>query len=167
MDAVLEILDPQFLDSFYSPFPAFDQRDWWVRQYFSILLIWIAGGWLFYLVFAGLSWYFLFDKSLREHKLFLPKQEWLEIQVAMESIPWMAVPSAFIFLAEVNGYSKLYGDFPLTKEHLLYNFFMIIWFLVFTDMLIYWIHRWLHHPLLYGPIHKLHHKWIISTPFAR
>jgi lathosterol oxidase len=34
------------------------------------------------------------------------------------------------------------------------------------DALIYWIHRWLHHPLLYQPIHKPHHKWIVSTPFA-
>lgn len=39
-------------------------------------------------------------------------------------------------------------------------------FLLFTDFLIYWIHRILHWPIFYGPIHKLHHRWIISTPFA-
>lgn len=33
-------------------------------------------------------------------------------------------------------------------------------------MLIYWIHRFLHSKLLYKPIHKLHHKWIVPTPFA-
>jgi len=32
--------------------------------------------------------------------------------------------------------------------------------------MIYWIHRFLHHPTLYGPIHKLHHKWVVTTPFA-
>ena len=39
-------------------------------------------------------------------------------------------------------------------------------FILFTDMLIYWIHRALHSKLLYKPFHKLHHKWIVPTPFA-
>ncbi|KAF9432705.1 c-5 sterol desaturase [Entomortierella beljakovae] len=39
-------------------------------------------------------------------------------------------------------------------------------FLMFTDFGIYWIHRWLHHPLIYKRIHKPHHKWIVPTPFA-
>ncbi|KAG0243970.1 c-5 sterol desaturase [Actinomortierella wolfii] len=39
-------------------------------------------------------------------------------------------------------------------------------FLFFTDFGIYWIHRFLHHPLVYKRLHKPHHKWIIPTPFA-
>ncbi|KAF9974636.1 c-5 sterol desaturase [Actinomortierella ambigua] len=39
-------------------------------------------------------------------------------------------------------------------------------FLFFTDFGIYWIHRLLHHPLVYKRLHKPHHKWIIPTPFA-
>ncbi|KAF9375504.1 c-5 sterol desaturase [Mortierella sp. AD011] len=42
----------------------------------------------------------------------------------------------------------------------------VVAFLLFTDWGIYWIHRFLHHPLLYKRLHKPHHKWIVPTPFA-
>ena len=39
-------------------------------------------------------------------------------------------------------------------------------FLLFSDTCVYWIHRALHHRLLYAPIHKLlHHKYKETTPF--
>ena len=89
----------------------------------------------------------------------------MEIKVAVTSIPLMALPSAFIFLAEVRGQSFLYDGVDG-----LWGWFMILlsipFYLFFTDTGIYWIHRMLHHPLIYAPVHKLHHKWVISTPFA-
>lgn len=42
----------------------------------------------------------------------------------------------------------------------------IVTFITFTDACIYWIHRFLHHKLIYKYIHKDHHKWKIPTPFA-
>ena len=33
-------------------------------------------------------------------------------------------------------------------------------------MVIYFIHRALHHRLIYKHLHKLHHRWIVPTPFA-
>ncbi|KAF9112112.1 c-5 sterol desaturase [Mortierella sp. AM989] len=47
-----------------------------------------------------------------------------------------------------------------------YVAFSIVAFLMFTDFGIYWIHRWLHHPILYKRLHKPHHKWIIPSPFS-
>ena len=44
--------------------------------------------------------------------------------------------------------------------------FSIVTFILFTDMCIYWIHRGLHHKLIYKYIHKPHHKWKVPTPFA-
>lgn len=41
-----------------------------------------------------------------------------------------------------------------------------ITFLLFTDCLIYWIHRGLHHRLVYKHLHKPHHWWKVPTPFA-
>ena len=38
-------------------------------------------------------------------------------------------------------------------------------FLLFTDFLIYWIHRWLHHRYFYW-LHKLHHHYKETTPFS-
>lgn len=39
-------------------------------------------------------------------------------------------------------------------------------YLLFTDYLIYWIHRIEHIPVIYKHVHKPHHKWVIPTPFA-
>lgn len=39
-------------------------------------------------------------------------------------------------------------------------------FIIFTDSLVYWIHRVLHSKYLYKTLHKTHHKWKIPTPFA-
>jgi len=39
-------------------------------------------------------------------------------------------------------------------------------FILFTDCLIYWIHRGLHYPWAYKRLHKMHHLWKVPTPFA-
>jgi len=167
MDLVIDYLDEVYLDEWYSqnaPAP-FQERDYWVRQFSTIMVLWVIGGWLMYLSCAFASYVLFFDKSLKKHPKYLPNQIAQEIKVAMTSIPIMALPSAFIFLAEVRGYSRLYdsvdayGGIPFILAS-------IPMYLLFTDTGIYWIHRWLHHPILYAPIHKLHHKWIVSTPFA-
>ncbi|KAF6082852.1 sterol-C5-desaturase [Phyllostomus discolor] len=78
----------------------------------------------------------------------------------------MSIPTVSLFLLELRGYSKLYDDiggFPHGWFHLLVS---VLSFLFFTDMLIYWIHRGLHHRLVYKRIHKPHHIWKIPTPFA-
>src|SRR6218665_1680788 len=38
--------------------------------------------------------------------------------------------------------------------------------ILFTDFCIYWIHRWLHHRIFYSRLHKAHHQFKVSTPFA-
>jgi len=168
MDFVLDTLDPLFLDDLYSKyFPAgFENRDFWVRQYITIFWTWWIGGYLAYLSFAAASWYFIFDKNLRKHPLFLKNQERQEITVALYSIPIMAIPSTFIFLGELRGYSMLYDEFNYTPAEIGYVALSVVLYLLFTDALIYWIHRILHWPIFYAPIHKLHHRWVISTPFA-
>ncbi|KAJ8014129.1 hypothetical protein DPEC_G00037050 [Dallia pectoralis] len=42
----------------------------------------------------------------------------------------------------------------------------MISFVLFTDGCIYWIHRILHHRLIYKRFHKIHHVFKIPTPFA-
>jgi len=39
-------------------------------------------------------------------------------------------------------------------------------FVAFSDTCVYWIHRMLHHRLLYAPVHKLHHRYKQTTPFS-
>jgi len=169
MDLILQLLDNYVFDYMYAPFlsffPTLQQRDYIWRQYVSTYLVWCIGGILFYLVFSSLNYVFLYDKSLKKNKLYLQNQIPQEILTALNSIPIMAFPSAAIFLAEVRGYSMLYEGVE-GMSGWIYISVSIIIYLFFTDMCIYWIHRWLHIPILYTYIHKPHHKWIISTPFA-
>lgn len=59
------------------------------------------------------------------------------------------------FVPEVRGYSKLYDN--VEDYGWPYFIFSIALFLFFTDMCIYWIHRWIHHPLIYAKLHKVFH----------
>lgn len=120
---------------------------------------------LTYFLFASLSYALIFDKRTMHHPKFIKNQVWLEIVQANQSMPFMALLTAPLMALEVRGYSKLY-DTTADGPGFWYNLLQVPLFLVFTDFCIYWIHRYLHHPLIYKRLHKPHHKWIMPTPFA-
>lgn len=92
-----------------------------------------------------------------------------EIAMSVRAIllmPGLQIP---VTLAEIHGYARLYGPgekWGWADYGTLYGVVTIVWFLVFTDTLIYWIHRALHHGALYKRLHKPHHLWKSPTPFA-
>jgi len=135
------------------------------RQTLSLYLItWLFGA-LLYFVCATLSYIFIFDKMTVYHPKYLKNQIRLEITQTMVAMPIMAIFTVPFFIAEVRGYSKLY-DTTADGPGLWYNYLQFPIFIGFTDFLIYWIHRGLHHPLVYKSLHKPHHKWIMPTPYA-
>lgn len=89
-----------------------------------------------------------------------------EIKYTMWSIPWMGLPTCFLFLLEVRGYSQLYDAVHDSKYGWWTIAGTVVTFILFTDCLIYWIHRWMHHRLIYKYVHKPHHMWKLPTPFA-
>ena len=119
---------------------------------------------MLYFVFAGASYYFLFDHSSKSHPKFLKNQVWREIKLSSIQVPVNSMLTFPWFWGEVKGYSQLYSS--ISDYGLLYMTFSVILFLFFTDACIYWIHRLLHHPILYSRIHKPHHAWKVPTPFA-
>lgn len=137
-----------------------------MRQSLSRMLTYtrLFGG-VLYFCCSGLSYWLVFDKSTFKHPKFLKNQVKLEIKQALWSLPFMSLLTAPCFWLDVQGYAKLY-DHPDDAPFWLYNFIQFPFFLLFTDMLIYFIHRGLHHPLVYKTLHKAHHKWIMPTPFA-
>ncbi|KAF8859676.1 hypothetical protein BDZ45DRAFT_355076 [Acephala macrosclerotiorum] len=140
-------------------------RDNIYRQAFSLFLItWIAGAFIYFVV-SSLSYVFVFDKTTFQHPKFLKNQIKMEIRQAVGAMPWISVLTVPFFLAEVRGYSKLY-DVLADEPYPYYNYLQFPLFLIFTDFCIYWIHRGLHHPLIYKNLHKPHHKWIMPTPYA-
>ncbi|EPX74168.1 C-5 sterol desaturase Erg32 [Schizosaccharomyces octosporus yFS286] len=144
---------------------AFLDRNNIFRQGISLFLITWVMGTLSYFVSASIAYFFYFDRQeAKRHPKFLKNQELLELKTALSNLPGMAVLTFPWFLAELRGYSYAYDD-PAEYGYF-YLGFSVILFLLFSDFLIYWIHRGLHHPWFYAPLHKLHHKWIIPTPFS-
>ena len=163
MDLALDACDHFFFTPYVYP-AALEPHDW-RRQLLSLYLITSVGGIIMYMTMASFSYIFIFDKSLMQHPKFLKNQVWLEIKYTLSVLPFMAIPTILLFLLEVRGYSKLYYEVEGMYGWLfvLLSFFT---FLIFTDSLIYWIHRGLHNPLVYAWLHKPHHKWKIPSPFA-
>ncbi|KAI0701308.1 hypothetical protein BC835DRAFT_238160 [Cytidiella melzeri] len=139
-------------------------RDYMPRQLLSLLVLTLIGIHVLYFVFAGLSYKYIFNHDMMKHPKFLKNQVQLEIQTSLRGFPVMTLYTLPWFLGEVRGCSRLYTD--VDEYGWTYLVFSIAFFLVFTDYLIYWIHRWEHHPLCYKWLHKPHHKWLIPTPFA-
>jgi lathosterol oxidase len=140
-------------------------RDNIYRQFLTLFTItWVFGN-ILYFVCSGLSYWLVFDKSTFKHPKFLKDQVKMEISQALSGMFGMAFLTAPCFLLEVRGYAKLY-DHPDEAPFWLYNFIQFPFFLLFTDMCIYFLHRGLHHPAVYKTLHKPHHKWIMPTPFA-
>lgn len=142
--------------------------DYIVRQYLSLLVVSTVGGWLLYMGTAALSYFFLFDHRYKKHPHYIKNQVWLEIAYSSKSVPVMGLLTAAVFVLEVRGHSKLYlnsEDDPFFSNWL-FIASSVIAFLMFTDCLIYWIHRGLHYRWFYKYLHKDHHRWKIPTPFA-
>ncbi|TFL04160.1 C5-sterol desaturase [Pterulicium gracile] len=139
-------------------------RDYVVRQTISLSFVTVAGIMFLYFTFAGLSYKYLFNHDMMHHPKFLKNQVKLEIQSSMRAFPAITFLTLPWFVAEVMGYSKLYDE--VSEYGWGYFFLSIAMYLLFTDYLIYWIHRIEHIPVIYKHVHKPHHKWVIPTPFA-
>ncbi|CDF39221.1 unnamed protein product [Chondrus crispus] len=131
--------------------------------------------WLF-LYLGSLVVYFLFATLdyLIYHKLLarqiLPDGYDKTVEIRREiymSVTSLAIMAGLSVPGEILvhlGYSKVYTD---PAEHgYVYLCMSPILFIAFSDCLIYFLHRGLHHPRLYKHIHKPHHSFINTTPFA-
>ncbi|KAJ3515899.1 hypothetical protein NLJ89_g1469 [Agrocybe chaxingu] len=139
-------------------------RNYIPRQLISVFVITLVGIQVLYFLFAGLSYAFIFNHEMMKHPRFLKNQVRQEIQASLWAFPFMIVLTMPWFQAEVMGYSLMYDG--VDTYGYTYLVLSVPLYLLFTDYLIYWVHRWLHIPVIYKYIHKPHHKWIIPTPFA-
>lgn len=165
MDLVLDILDQNFFTPYVYP-ATWPENDCY-RQFISLFVVTNIGGAIMYFSLATFSFFFVFDRALMKHPLILEHQIYKEIMVTLKSIPFMSFPTVSLFLLEVRGYSQLYLPSNFSWPHLIRDIILsTTGFLVFTDALIYWIHRGLHHRSVYKHLHKVHHRWKVPTPFA-
>ena len=125
---------------------------------------------------------------MEKHPKFLKDQIAQEIKLSMDSFVPVGLMTLPWFLGDVKGYSQLYlengpniGSIPYIRSLPaglrtvlgladggnggkigagLYILISAMGFILFTDYTIYWVHRMLHHPLLYKRLHKPHHRFI-------
>lgn len=156
MDVILEYADEYAFDKVYAyafplvtdsvasgnaTLPAVSRlaRDAIPRQCMSLLFIAWAAAIVLYFIFCSLSYFFLYDRRLEHHPRFLKNQIRQEIISSLIAAPVIDVMTLPWFLGEVRGYSKLYNS--VDEKGWAYFAFSALWFLVFTDFMIYWIHR--------------------------
>ncbi|EAN80799.1 putative lathosterol oxidase [Trypanosoma cruzi] len=144
------------------------------HQLFVFWLILTTGGIFLYLLCASISTFIFFvvfeetyfphtmDKKNQKHEL--RRQMLHEIFIAVLSIPFMAILMAPSSTLAHRGYSKIY--YNVSDYGWPYLFLSILMFFIFTDFMVYWFHRGLHHPTLYRYLHKLHHTYKYTTPFS-
>ncbi|RNF27594.1 lathosterol oxidase [Trypanosoma conorhini] len=149
-------------------------RDSVSHQLFTFWLMLSTGGVLLYLCCAALSTFIFFvefeetyfprtiDKGRQRHEL--RRQMTHEIFIAVLSIPFIAVLMAPASTLTQRGYSKIYHN--VSDYGWPYLCFSVVLFFVFTDFMVYWFHRGLHHPTFYRYLHKLHHTYKYTTPFS-
>ncbi|KEG14460.1 putative lathosterol oxidase [Trypanosoma grayi] len=150
------------------------ERDSLRDQIFVYWLILTTGGIALYLACASLSTYVFFYEfaetyfprtiKASKHDSELRRQVIHEIFIAVASIPFMAVLMMPAAVLSHRGYSKIYyrvEDYGWT-----YLLLSVVMFFAFTDCLVYWFHRGLHHPTFYRYLHKLHHSYKYTTPFS-
>ena len=163
MDLVVGVIDRFLLTPYV--YPVSWSEDCILRQAITTWFILLIFAWLLYLIFATFSFYFMFDHFLMKDPKFLPNQVRKEITYAVVSLFFMSFPTLTCVLFEIRGYSKLYLN-PL-EYGWAYLFSSILFFLLFSDIIIYIIHRAFHESTwMYKNIHKPHHRWIIATPYA-
>lgn len=165
---VMDLILGKFDEILLSPYvyPQTWREDNITRQALSLFVITLIGAIIMYLSLASLSYQFLFDKRLTKHTRFLKNQISIEITSTLKAAPFTTMMTVVMFLLEIRGYSRLYDSVAEAP----YGYWSIplemITFLIFTDSCIYWIHRGLHHRLVYSTLHKPHHAYKVTTPFA-
>ena len=92
------------------PVPSAWPRDYLLRQAASLTVITMIGILIFYFLFAGLSYYFIFNHDMMRHPRFLPHQVRQEIVTSLWAFPGMTALMLPLFLLETRGYSRLYTN---------------------------------------------------------
>ncbi|EIW74859.1 hypothetical protein CONPUDRAFT_159631 [Coniophora puteana RWD-64-598 SS2] len=182
MDLILDTADTYFLDrawaralpalstphsnitATYSVLESAWTRDYIPRQLISLGVLSFVGFHMLYFTFATLSYMFVFNHEMMKHPRFKPNQVKLEIQDSLRALPGVVLLTLPWFQAEVMGYSKLYDH--VDEYGWSYFIFSVVFFIAFTDLGVYWAHRTLHRPSLYKRLHKVHHRWLVPTPFS-
>lgn len=125
-----------------------------------------------YFIVAGLAFLLFYillyprrKKSKLQDKLPTSKDYLREIGFSVTTILLFGlIPLFIVFNPAVRPYTTLYrniGDYGWTWYFLTYPVMLVM-----HDTWFYWIHRMMHHPVLYKWFHTVHHRSINPSPWA-
>jgi len=175
MDLVLNRLNTLVVDPLVLRVPSspLSSADWsYVDPSYSIsrqiIVTWAfltIVSYIVYFLFCGTTYWIYFLPKNNNKAMWKYDGEQLanEIWTSIWSGFFMSGMTAPIEVAVVYGHGRVYDH--VSDYGVAYLIFSLLLFIVFTDTLIYWIHRALHWPSLYA-IHKLHHRYQDTTPFS-
>jgi hypothetical protein len=163
MELVVQAGESLFLDRSYLLLPstmqAYIPPQSLLRDSITLWIMSTAGALLLYFSVATLIYYTYFDRELMKHAKMLPNQIGKEMRVGIAVINGkMAFWQAFwgplfmlpFWLPEINGYSLIYHD--VSEYGIPYLLLSIVLFTLFSDCLIYFIHRGIHSTLIQASI---------------
>ena len=136
------------------------------RRFLVTWLFLYVGSLLIYFFFGAID-YLLYFRLLSKRQPPMrgsPPDIPREIRMSVLSLAVMSAMSTPAEVAVQLGYGKVY--YHPAQYGYLYLAISPFLFLAFSDFLIYFIHRGLHHPSIYKYIHKPHHSFINTSPFA-
>jgi len=125
-------------------------------------LIFAGGAYLLYYIIKRQDWLFMKIQQKYPER----KQIWTEVVYSILTFFVFSTVVVLIRLAITHGIfdTKVYRHF--SDHSIPYYIFSTIFIIFFHDTYFYWMHRLMHHPLLYERIHKVHHLSKDPTPWA-
>lgn len=126
-----------------------------------------------YLIFAG-ALYLIYYVVKRKDWLFMKiqqkfpenKQIWTEVKYSVLSLGVFASVIVLMRVAHVYGILHTHVYHKFSEHGVAYFIGTTIFIIFFHDTYFYWMHRLMHHPLLYERVHKVHHLSKNPTPWA-
>jgi len=145
------------------------------RQFFVLWVTMYLGSLVLYFMTACTTYWLFFREAQREKAnpdgtrnaawwTFDGAQIRQEIFTSVWSLIVMTGMIAPIELWVIYGHGKVYQN--ISDYGWAYFLLSPVLFILFTDCVIYFIHRGLHLKIFYGPIHKMHHRYKHTTPFS-
>ncbi len=121
----------------------------------------IAG--LFYFIF-----YIWFPEKWKNRKInsrdYKPGQFKKEVWWSMATSLLFSVAGAITVVLWQKGYTKVYTDLHLYGWW--YIPLSLCLFMLMHETYYYWLHRWMHKPVIFKLVHKVHHDSNITSPFT-
>jgi lathosterol oxidase len=134
----------------------------------GLFILQVVFGLILYFGLSALSYWYFF--VLRKEHYFPGegRPDPAEIKKAMKLAVFGTVGNAilgtpFQYLI-FHGHGRVY--YHVSERGWPYYFGSAIVFLAITETLVYWAHRFLHHPVLYKKLHLLHHEYRRPTPWV-